>query len=638
MQTSFNIIIEFNYESSPVIIQGNMNEPMQFIYQRFFTKIGAEKIEKNLYFLYNGKWLNCYDGSQNLTFFQMANEIDKKRGKMNILVAENTNVEKDLIIKSDDIICPQCGNYIFMSIKNYKISLFNCVNGHKMLNIPLNEFENTQNINLSKITCGFCSKKRSNIFKNEMNRCLTCKMNICPLCSSQHDRNHPLISYDEINYRCEKDGGDSFFGFCQSCNAHYCMSCANNHNNHQIIPFTSVFQGNQQINNSLAELKKYIDIFNEECEEIISVINNMKNTFNKYYNIKETMLKHFDIKNHKNIYIFSNLNEITNNKEIIKDISNIKNEISIKKKFNYIVDLYNMINNTQNINLNPNIDLSRENEELKRKCSYLKQSLDKAKSSLEKYLGDNKKLDLIKKIIFAGIDEKTKKSKYNMANKCLLTELALSESENKPYIDSVKIANVMLEVDRGDFAPNFCYLNWPIPIGYGVNISAPHMHAFALEYLAPFCENGARILDIGSGSGYLTVALSKMINDTGLVVGVEHIPQLYQFGLENVQKHHASLLSNGRIIFVNDDGRRGCKKYGPYKIIHVGAALEDLPRDIIDQLDYNGRMFIPIGPRNGYKEIYLIDKDRNGAVTYRSVASFVQYAMLQDAKTQLENQ
>ena len=129
-----------------------------------------------------------------------------------------------------------------------------------------------------------------------------------------------------------------------------------------------------------------------------------------------------------------------------------------------------------------------------------------------------------------------------------------------------------------------------------------------------------------------------MINDTGLVVGVEHIPQLYQFGLENVQKHHASLLSNGRIIFVNDDGRRGCKKYGPYKIIHVGAALEDLPRDIIDQLDYNGRMFIPIGPRNGYKEIYLIDKDRNGAVTYRSVASFVQYAMLQDAKTQLENQ
>lgn len=106
MQTPFNIIIEFNYESSPVIIQGNMNEPMQFIYQRFFTKIGAEKIEKNLYFLYNGKWSNCYDGSQNLTFFQMANEIDKKRGKMNILVAENTNVEKDLIIKSDDIICP----------------------------------------------------------------------------------------------------------------------------------------------------------------------------------------------------------------------------------------------------------------------------------------------------------------------------------------------------------------------------------------------------------------------------------------------------------------------------------------------------------------------------------------------------
>ena len=93
----------------------------------------------------------------------------------------------------------------------------------------------------------------------------------------------------------------------------------------------------------------------------------------------------------------------------------------------------------------------------------------------------------------------------------------------------------MLEVDRADYAPNNPYANRPISIGYNVTISAPHMHAFALEYLSSYCTYGAHILDIGSGSGYLTVALSKMTNDTGLVVGIEHVYQLYNFGLENVK-------------------------------------------------------------------------------------------------------
>ena len=88
------------------------------------------------------------------------------------------------------------------------------------------------------------------------------------------------------------------------------------------------------------------------------------------------------------------------------------------------------------------------------------------------------------------------------------------------------------------------------------------------------------------------------------------------------------------IIFINEDGRKGYKKYGPYKVIHAGAASEQLPQDIIEQLDYNGRMFIPIGPRGGNQNIYLIDKDHNGNITYRSILS-VSYGMLQDIETQL---
>ena len=632
---NYNIKIVFNYESKLITILGKSNEKMKDIYQRFFNKAGGNLSQKKIFFSYNGKWGNDSDETKDLTFLQMANKEDKERKQMDILVVENTNKEKDLIVPSKEVICPQCGKYILMDINNYKISLYGCENGHTKNDILLNEFENTQLINFSKITCDICGKKRSNIFENEMDRCLNCKKNLCPLCKSSHNKSHSIIKYEQINYTCEDDI-DSFTGYCQQCKKHFCMSCEDEHIEHNIVEFKSIIPKKKELENSLNLLKKSIEEFNDECQEIINVINNVKESFNIYYNIQKRLVENFDIRNQKNYFIFSNLNKIKNNDEIIEDINNIKNEVSLENKFNYIINIYNEINNTNKINPKLTIDLSKENEELRRKCLILKQSLEEAKSSQEEYCEIEKNYNIIKKIIFAGIDKNSKISKYNMANKCLLTELVLSNDEDTKFIGSQKVADVMLEVDRGDFAPNNYYLNRPIYIGYNVTISAPHMHAFALEHLAPFCKKGAKILDIGSGSGYLTVALSKMTGDTGQVVGVEHIPELYEFGIQNVKKHHSNLIESGKIIFVNADGRKGYKKYGPYKVIHAGAASEELPQEIIEQLDYNGRMFIPIGPKGETQNIYLIDKDKNGKITYRSILS-VCYGMLQDKETQLQD-
>ena len=103
-------------------------------------------------------------------------------------------------------------------------------------------------------------------------------------------------------------------------------------------------------------------------------------------------------------------------------------------------------------------------------------------------------------------------------------------------IQSEKVAKVMLDADRNNYAPRNQYANRPQYIGYNVTISAPHMHAFALEHLSNFSTKGAHILDVGSGSGFLTVVSSKTTNDAGIVVGIEHIPQLYDFGISNVKK------------------------------------------------------------------------------------------------------
>lgn len=182
-------------------------------------------------------------------------------------------------------------------------------------------------------------------------------------------------------------------------------------------------------------------------------------------------------------------------------------------------------------------------------------------------------------------------------------------------ITKKRVYDAMLKVDRKDFTQN-PYVDHSQCIGYNVVISAPHIHGHALEFLEPFISPGCRILDVGSGTGYLTVALSKMMNDSGLVVGIEHIKELCELGKQNIMKSHSNLLNEKKIILVHGDGRKGYEQYAPYKCIHCGAAAEtQIPQELIDQLDYGGRMVIPCGTGNN-QYIYCIDKQLDGKLTY----------------------
>ena len=70
---------------------------------------------------------------------------------MNILVTLNNDNNREIKeIISKDIICPECGEIIFINIKDFKINLYGCKNNHKMNNILINKYENNQKINLSK--------------------------------------------------------------------------------------------------------------------------------------------------------------------------------------------------------------------------------------------------------------------------------------------------------------------------------------------------------------------------------------------------------------------------------------------------------------------------------------------------------
>ena len=78
------------------------------------------------------------------------------------------------------------------------------------------------------------------------------------------------------------------------------------------------------------------------------------------------------------------------------------------------------------------------------------------------------------------------------------------------------VERALRAVDRGHFCgagfpSHYAYQDSPLPIGYGETISAPHMHATCMELLRIHLRPGARVLDVGSGSGYLTAAMALMV-------------------------------------------------------------------------------------------------------------------------------
>jgi len=99
---------------------------------------------------------------------------------MNIIIDEikrSTIIEdENSIIKSKEIICPQCHENCRISFKDYSINLYDGNNIHETNNIPFEQFKDTQKIDESKIICNVCLEKNKNNFsKKQLYFCLTCK-------------------------------------------------------------------------------------------------------------------------------------------------------------------------------------------------------------------------------------------------------------------------------------------------------------------------------------------------------------------------------------------------------------------------------------------------------------------------------
>ena len=162
------------------------------------------------------------------------------------------------------------------------------------------------------------------------------------------------------------------------------------------------------------------------------------------------------------------------------------------------------------------------------------------------------------------------------------------------------------------------------------------MHASAAESLLPYIHPSARILDIGSGSGYLTAVLAALVGPQGKVVGIDHIQGLVDLANKNMGKSEQGRewMKDGRVKFVKGDGRLGYKEVAEeeggegWDAIHVGAAAKEAHPVLVEQLKRPGRLFIPVGESSQY--IWVIDKKEDGTVT-RKKSMGVRYVPLTDA-------
>jgi protein-L-isoaspartate(D-aspartate) O-methyltransferase len=184
-------------------------------------------------------------------------------------------------------------------------------------------------------------------------------------------------------------------------------------------------------------------------------------------------------------------------------------------------------------------------------------------------------------------------------------------------ITDERVLAAMERVPRHEFAPeryrDQAYQDHPLPIGEGQTISQPYIVALMLEALELAARD--RVLEVGTGSGYVTALLAEL---TSQVISIER---------------HASLADSARALLaglgysnvqvVAGDGTQGYSDAAPYDAIIVSAAALTVPPSLLAQLAEGGRMIIPVGAEDA-QQLRLVRMENGEAkIEFHELCRFV---------------
>jgi protein-L-isoaspartate(D-aspartate) O-methyltransferase len=169
-------------------------------------------------------------------------------------------------------------------------------------------------------------------------------------------------------------------------------------------------------------------------------------------------------------------------------------------------------------------------------------------------------------------------------------------------IEDLELLQLFDRVPRHLFVPEGiwprAYEDAPLPIGYSQTASQPSLQAYYLTLLRPRPDE--KVLEIGTGSGYLTALLALTADR---VYSVERVRELSQRARKALD-----LLSLRNVALMVGDGTIGWRRYAPFDAIVVSAASPSIPPALVDQLGDGGRMLIPVGALDS-QELVLVRKE-----------------------------
>lgn len=168
--------------------------------------------------------------------------------------------------------------------------------------------------------------------------------------------------------------------------------------------------------------------------------------------------------------------------------------------------------------------------------------------------------------------------------------LNMVEQQIRPWeVIDQDVLDLLYAVPREEFVPpacrNLAFADLEVPIGEGERMWAPKIEARALQALA--VKRTERVLEIGTGSGYLTALLAHR---AAHVYSVEIRPALAALGRANLERHGVD-----NVTLAVGDGARGYPTWSPYDVIVLTGSIPVMPQAMLDALAPGGRVFAVIG-------------------------------------------
>jgi len=149
------------------------------------------------------------------------------------------------------------------------------------------------------------------------------------------------------------------------------------------------------------------------------------------------------------------------------------------------------------------------------------------------------------------------------------------------------------------------YYDGPLPIGYGQTISQPFIVALMTDLAE--VEEGDKVLEVGTGSGYQTAILAELVQH---LYTIEIIPELGEQACKCLQQ-----LGYTNVETRIGDGHAGWEEEAPFDAILVTAAAGVIPPRLIEQLKPGGRLIIPVGPAYSHQDLIVVEKGGQGNIS-----------------------